>query len=79
MDNVSAANASMSSRINAAAVKGAHCKKCDSTLVAWAQSKKSGKWYLCDATIGPAGKVLPSPHLPHFKTCGTRTTKRFWE
>jgi hypothetical protein len=69
MDSVSAANASISAHMNAASVKAAHCKKCDSRMVAWVQNK-AGKWYLANALIGVPGKVIPLSHRPHFLTCG---------
>jgi hypothetical protein len=72
MDSVTAANAAIAASARAAAVNGAMCRDCNSVLVAWVTSTRTGKRYLADALIATAGKVTPLPHRPHFKTCKGR-------
>jgi hypothetical protein len=44
-----------------------HCKRCKATGLFWAQSSKTGKWYLCNAmTVGiHVNKPVPCPWSPH--------------
>jgi hypothetical protein len=73
VDNVSAANASMAWHLANASVHAVTCKRCGADRLAWAKSKRTGKSYLCETTAGVAGKVIPSPHRPHFKNCNPET------
>lgn len=68
-DPHAAANAATSRDVAGASVRPARCRDCGSRYVAWVQSTRTGKWYLCDATIGTPGHVIPARHKPHFKSC----------
>lgn len=55
--------------------KTTKCKRCGATRVAWAQSKRTGKWYLCNtAPVGSFSRFAESrncdtvwvmPNFPH--------------
>jgi hypothetical protein len=44
-----------------------HCKRCKAAGLLWAQSSKTGRWYLCNAmTVGiHVNKPVPCPWSPH--------------
>lgn len=55
------------------------CTVC-SSLVAWAQSSRTGKWYACDVaeylTDGGYPRFRAVPYNPHYKTCERKMRQR---
>jgi len=77
MDSHTSAMHSLAQQNAAASVKAATCNKCGARNVAWVESKKTGKWYLAEGTLGlgvSPGRVIPVKHKPHFKFCHPKET-----